>query len=81
MTVSWKLHVQKSKIVNTRNIECVWHALCMAYCCDKEMLSCQWCQIVIIITVNTIQTLALLTKVAAMSVKFNKQGLPKRTQW
>ena len=32
MTVALKLGVQKSNIVDTSNIGCVWHALCMVYC-------------------------------------------------
>ena len=35
MAIAWKLCVQISIIVDTSNIECVQHALCMAYCCDK----------------------------------------------
>ena len=36
-TVVWKLHIEKSNIVDTSNIGWVWHALCMAYCCDQEV--------------------------------------------
>ena len=32
MTVALKLGVQKSNIVDTSNIGCVWHELCMVYC-------------------------------------------------
>ena len=32
MTVALKLGFQKSNIVDTSNIGCVWHALCMVYC-------------------------------------------------
>ena len=31
MTVALKLGVQKTNIVDTRNIGCVWHVLCMVY--------------------------------------------------
>ena len=37
MTVALKLIVQKSNIVDTSNIGCVWHALCMVYCLNKEV--------------------------------------------
>ena len=37
MIFAWKLRAQNCNIMDTRNIECVWHALCMAYCCDKQM--------------------------------------------
>ena len=37
MTVALKLGVQKSNIVDTSNIGCVWHALCMVYCWNKEV--------------------------------------------
>ena len=36
MTVALKLGVQKSNIVDTSNIGCVWHELCMVYCWNKE---------------------------------------------
>ena len=32
MTVALKLGVQKTDIVGTSNIGCVWHVLCMVYC-------------------------------------------------
>ena len=32
MTVALKLGVEKSNIVDTSNIGCVWHALCMVFC-------------------------------------------------
>ena len=37
MTVALKLGVQKSNIVDTSNIGCVLHALCMVYCWNKEV--------------------------------------------
>ena len=37
MTVALELGVQKSNIVDTSNIRCVWHALCMVYCRNKEV--------------------------------------------
>ena len=37
MIFAWKLRAQNCNIMDTRNIEWVWHALCMAYCCDKQM--------------------------------------------
>ena len=36
MTVALKLGVQKSNIVDTSNIGCVWHVLCMVYCCSDS---------------------------------------------
>ena len=39
MTVAWKLCVQKSDILHTRNIECAQRALCVAYCCDIVVTS------------------------------------------
>ena len=48
MTVALKLGVQRSNIVDTSNIGCVWHALCMVYCSKiKKCLVFLWCQIVI----------------------------------
>ena len=32
MIVASKFGVEKSNIVDTSNIGCVWHALCMVYC-------------------------------------------------
>ena len=37
MTVALKLGVKKSNIVDTSNIGCVWRALRMVYCCNKEV--------------------------------------------
>ena len=37
MKVACQLCVQKSNIMDTSNIECVWHALCIAYSRDKEV--------------------------------------------
>ena len=34
--VAWKLRAQKSDIMDTRNMECVWHALCTACCWGKD---------------------------------------------
>ena len=49
MTVAWK-----SNITDTSNIECVCHALGMAYCCDKEVPGLSMVPIVFLVTVNTI---------------------------
>ena len=35
MTVAIKLGVKKSNIVDTSNIGCAWHALCIVYCWKK----------------------------------------------
>ena len=32
MTVALKLGVQKTNVVDTSNIGCIWHVLCMVYC-------------------------------------------------
>ena len=48
MTDARKFCVQKSNIVDTRNIERVWHTAVI-----KRCKVCLWCQIVMIITVNT----------------------------
>ena len=37
MTVALKLGVQKSNIIDTSNIGCVWHVLCMVYCLNREV--------------------------------------------
>ena len=37
MAVAQKLCVQKPIVMDTISIECVFHALCMANCCDKEV--------------------------------------------
>ena len=37
MTVALKLGVQKTNIVDTSNIGCVWHVLCMVYCWNEEL--------------------------------------------
>ena len=48
MTIALKLGVQRSNIVDTSDIGCVWHALCMVYCSRiKKCLVFLWCQIVI----------------------------------
>ena len=54
MTVAWKLHVQKSNIVDTRilnvySMHSAWHTAVI-----KKWQVCLWCQIVIIITVKYI---------------------------
>ena len=36
MTVAWKMCVQQSNTVDICDIKCVWRALCMADCCDKD---------------------------------------------
>ena len=62
-------------MVDTSNIECVRHALCMAYCCDKEVQglhmvpNCLYC----------LHKYVYLTKLAAVTLNFNKQGSTKRT--
>ena len=55
-TVYWKLWVRKSDILDTSDtaIECVWHALCMTYCCDKVLPGLRMVKIDIIITINRI---------------------------
>ena len=37
MTVAFKLGVKKSNIVDTSNIGCLWHELCMVFCWNKEV--------------------------------------------
>ena len=54
MTVAWKLRVQKSNIpaiLNVYSMHSEWHTAVIKY-----FQVCLWCQIVIIITVNTILT-------------------------
>ena len=37
MTVALRLDVEKSNIVDTSNIGCVWYALCMVFCWNQEV--------------------------------------------
>ena len=50
MTVALNLGVQKTNIIDTSNIGCAWHVLCMVWY-TAEIKKCQvslWCQIVVI---------------------------------
>ena len=74
MTVAQNLCVKKSYILDTSNIECVWHALCVTYCCHEDAPGLFVVTIVIFITVNTVWKGVLLTRAAAVTLTFNKQG-------
>ena len=68
--------------MDTRNNECVWRVLCMAYSCDKEVPglsmapNCHYyhCKY----DLNNLNGV-LLAKVAAAPLIFSKHSLPNRT--
>ena len=66
-TVVWKLHIEKSNIVDTSNIGCAWHTAVIKKC--QVYL---WSQIVIVVILNTVWTDVLLSRVAAVTLVFKK---------
>ena len=61
-----------------KHYKCVFHSLCMAYCCHEYMLALSMvpnCHI--IIAVKTILNGVLRAKEAVVILTFNKQCLPK----
>ena len=79
MTVAKKC-VPKMQYHGYKHYKCVFHSLCMAYCCHEYMLVLSMvpnCHI--IITVKTILNGVLRAKEAVVILTFNKQYLPKKT--
>ena len=77
MTVVRKLHIQKSNIVDTRSIDCVWHELERALCCDKTLPGLTIGPTVNLITVIQSKIGVWLTNSRCNDSHCNRQGLPK----
>ena len=73
ITVAWKLYAHTSSVVDTSDIDCMWHTVCMVYCCDNVVPGLSLG--VIIVTVNTIQSRDWLQRLSHSTIRVCPKGL------